>query len=267
MTTTTATSIPTRIGPAMTIRHAMILTKRNVLRIVRIPQLLIFSTIQPVMFVLLFAFVFGGAIEIPGISYIDFLIPGIFVQTVVFGSTNTAIGLTEDLQAGIIDRFRSLPIARSAVLAGRTLGDVVRNVFVVILMTIVAHLIGFRFHAGVVAALAVLVLTLAIGFTFSWISASIGLAAKTPEAAQAASFIPIFPFVFASSAFVPVETMPSWLAAFSRNQPVTRFVDALRALTLGGETASHVIAAIVWIIIILAVFVPLSVRLYRRSAE
>ena len=256
----------TRIGPALTVRHAMILTKRNVLRIVRIPQLLVFSTIQPVMFVLLFAFVFGGAITIPGVNYIDFLIPGIFIQTSIFGSTNTSIGLTEDLQAGIIDRFRSLPIARSAVLAGRTLGDVVRNVFVVTLMTIVGYAIGFRFQAGFLAAISMLLLTLLVGFTFSWISASIGLAAKTPEAAQAASFIPIFPFVFASSAFVPVQSMPDWLAAFARNQPVTRFVDALRALTLGGETASHVTAALIWVVVILAVFVPLSVRLYRRSA-
>ena len=264
--TTTTTAAPTRIGPALTVRHAMILTKRNVLRIIRIPQLLVFSTIQPVMFVLLFAYVFGGAIQIPGVNYIDFLIPGIFVQTSIFGSTNTSIGLTEDLQAGIIDRFRSLPIARSAVLAGRTLGDAVRNVFVLMLMTIVGYLIGFRFQAGILAAISMLLLALAVGFAFSWVSAAIGLAAKTPEAAQAASFIPIFPFVFASSAFVQVETMPSWLAAFARNQPVTRFVDALRALTLGGETASHVIAAIVWILIILAIFVPLGVRLYRPSA-
>jgi len=263
---TTHTPTFTRIGPALTVRHAAILTKRNVLRIIRIPQLLVFSTIQPVMFVLLFAYVFGGAIQVPGVNYIDFLIPGIFVQTSVFGSTNTSIGLTEDLQAGIIDRFRSLPIARSAVLAGRTLGDVVRNVFVVLLMTLVGYLIGFRFQAGVLAAISMILLTLLIGFAFSWISASIGLAAKTPEAAQAAGFIPIFPFVFASSAFVPVETMPDWLAAFARNQPVTRFVDALRALTLGGPTAGDVIAALAWIVVILIVFVPLSVRLYRRSA-
>lgn len=265
--TTQNTAIKTRVTPSETVRDTMTVARRNLLRIVRLPQLLVFSTIQPVMFVLLFAFVFGGAIDIPGINYIDFLIPGILVQTAVFGATNTSIGLTEDLQAGIIDRFRSLPMARSAVLAGRTASDAARNLFVVILMLIVGFLIGFRFHAGLLPALGTIALAVGIGYAFSWVLATIGLAAKTPEAAQAASFIPIFPFVFASSAFVPVETMPSWLQVFAENQPVTRFVDALRVLVLGGPTTTPVLQAIMWLVIMLAIFIPLSVRLYRRSAN
>jgi len=265
--TAKATTIKTRVTPPETIRDTFTVAKRNLLRIVRLPQLLVFSTIQPVMFVLLFAYVFGGAISIPGVNYIDFLMAGIFVQTAIFGATNTAIGLTEDLQAGIVDRFRSLPMARSAVLAGRTGSDAARNLFVVLLMVGVGFLIGFRFHAGFLPAFGAIALAVAVGYAFSWVMATIGLAVKTSEAAQAAGFIPIFPLVFASSAFVPVETMPNWLQVFAENQPVTRFVDAMRALILGGPTATPVSYAVLWLAILLAIFIPLSVRLYRRSAQ
>lgn len=266
-----------RLPVAWVISDAWAITKRNLLRYVRVPTLLVFSTIQPVMFVLLFRFVFGGAIKlpIPGVSYVDFLMPGIFVQTVVFGSTQTGVGLAEDLAGGMIERFRSLPMARSAVLAGRTLSDTVRNLFVILLMTGVGMLVGFRFHGGVIAAAAALAFALAFGFAFSWISALIGLTAGNVEAAQASSFVWIFPLTFASSAFVPVQSMPGWLQAWAKVNPVTVVVEALRALALGGNTATglqggttltHVWQAVAWIVGILVVFVPLAVRRYRRTA-
>lgn len=252
-------------GLFWTISDILVMTQRNLLRYVRLPQLLIFSTIQPVMFVLLFAYVFGGAIQTPGVSYINFLIPGIIVQAVIFGSTQTGIGLAEDLSKGMVDRFRSLPMARSAVLAGRTLADTVRNLFVVCLMTGVGMLIGFRFQTSVLEAVAALLLAVIFGLAFSWISATVGLLVKEVETAQVAGFIWIFPLVFASSVFVPVETMPSWLQAFAKINPITVNVNTVRALTLGGEVVTHLWKAVAWIIAILIVFIPLSVYRYRRS--
>jgi ABC-2 type transport system permease protein/oleandomycin transport system permease protein len=258
------------------VSDAMAITKRNLIRYVRLPTLLVFSTIQPVMFVLLFRYVFGGAIRlpVPGLSYVDFLMPGIFVQTTIFGSTQTGIGLAEDLQGGMIERFRSLPMARSAVLAGRTISDSVRNLFVVLLMAGVGWLTGFRFHGGLFEFALALLLVVGFGFAFSWISALIGLAAGNVEAAQAGSFVWIFPLVFASSAFVPVQSMPGWLQAFAEVNPVTIVVDAVRSLCLGpvtshillgGSTWTHVLQALGWILALLAVFVPLAVRLYRKT--
>jgi ABC-2 type transport system permease protein/oleandomycin transport system permease protein len=257
------------------VHDGLVLTRRNLLRYVRIPTLLVFSTIQPVMFVLLFRYVFGGAITgLPlGIDYVNYLMPGIFVQTAIFGSTQTGIGLAEDLNAGIIDRFRSLPMARSAVLAGRTTADLFRNLFVVVLMTIVGYLVGFRFQAGALYAVCAIGLAVLVGFAFSWISATIGLTIKNLEAVQAASFIWIFPLTFASGAFVSVSTMPEWLAAFARNNPVTIWSNTIRAYTLGGEFAAVLgetilgltIKSALWIGAILAVFVPLSIRVYRRT--
>jgi ABC-2 type transport system permease protein/oleandomycin transport system permease protein len=262
-----------RAGGAI-VADALTMTWRNLLKYVRVPTLLVFSTIQPVMFVLLFAYVFGGAIKIPGVNYRDYLMPGIFVQTVVFGSTQTGVGLAEDLSRGMIDRFRSLPMARSAVLAGRTIGDTVRNLFVVLLMTGVGYAIGFRFHAGLLDALAGIALAVLFGLAFSWISANIGLAVRDVESAQAASFVWIFPFVFASSAFVPVLSMPGWLQAFAKVNPISITVDAIRDLTLGhdlrlaaglqGTTTTHVLESLAWVAAILLVFVPLAVSRYRR---
>lgn len=247
-----------------------VVARRNLVRYVRLPQLLVFSTIQPIMFVLLFAYVFGGAINIPGdFEYIDYLIPGILVQTVLFGASNTTVGLAEDMSKGMVDRFRSLPMARSAVLAGRTLADSVRNVFVVILMIVVGYLIGFRFQDGVISALGAMALVVAFGHAFSWISAFIGLITKDPETAQVAGFIWIFPLVFASSAFVPVETMPEWLQAFAEIQPISATVNGARFLTLGdaapGASISDVWAALAWMAAIMVVFVPLSIWQYKRS--
>ena len=256
---------PERSRLAWTVADAAAITRRNLRHVTRQPQLLIFSTVQPVMFVLLFNYVFGGAIDIPGVDrYIDFLIPGIFVQTTMFGATASGVGLAEDLGTGIIDRFRSLPMARSAVLAGRTLSDTVRTLFVVLLMTGVGSLIGFRFHAGLLPALGGLLLLLALGLTFSWVAALVGLLAKSPEAAQAGGFIWVFPLTFASSAFVSTETMPGWLRAFADRTPVTTTIDALRAMVLGGPTATPVLQSLAWLAAILAVAMPLAVRTYRK---
>jgi ABC-2 type transport system permease protein/oleandomycin transport system permease protein len=253
------------------VRDALVLTKRNVLRLIRTPQLAVFSTIQPVMFVLLFVYVFGGALK-PALrgqgfpySYPSYLIPGILVQTALFGGGGTAVGLAEDFSKGIIDRFRSLPMARSAVLMGRTLGDLVRNVFVIVLMLVVGTLVGFRFHNGFAPGLLALVLALAFGFAFSWIFAIVGMLVREPETAQVASILPTFPLVFASSSFTPTSTMPSWLRAFANHQPVSVTVNAIRNLTQGGPVGSLAWQSVAWIIGILVVFVPLAVRIYRKG--
>jgi len=250
-----------------TVSDALAMTRRNLIRYVRIPTLLVFSTVQPIMFVLLFAYVFGGAIKglAPGVSYIDFLMAGIFVQTVVFGATQTGVGLAEDLSKGMIERFRSLPMARSAVLAGRTLGDAVRNTLVVLLMTLVGAIIGYRLHAGLLGALAALALVVLFGFAFSWISATIGLAVHDVESAQTAGFIWVFPLVFASSVFVPLQTMPGWLQAFARVNPISNMANAIRGLTIGGPVLLPVLYSLAWIAGILAVFMPLATRTYRRA--
>ena len=268
-----------REGPVPRARWAihdgLVLTRRNLLRYVRIPTLLVFSTIQPVMFVLLFRYVFGGNIANlpPGVSaYVNYLMPGIFVQTAIFGATQTGIGLAEDLNAGIIDRFKSLPMARSAVLSGRTTADLFRNLFVVLLMTGVGYLVGFQFQEGPIEAALAIGLAVLVGFAFSWISATIGLAIKNVESVQAASFVWIFPLTFASSVFVPPAGFPSWLQAFSRNNPVSIWADTLRGFTLGNEYLEGVGQSIgglalrsgLWIVLILAIFVPLSIRTYRR---
>jgi ABC-2 type transport system permease protein/oleandomycin transport system permease protein len=242
------------------------ITWRNLLMLKRVPQLLVFSTIQPVLFVLMFRYVFGGAIRVPGVSYVDYLMPGIFAQTVAFGAINTGVGLATDLGTGLIERFRSLPMARSAVLAGRTVADVLRNVLVVTLMSVVGFAVGFRVHTNALAFLAGIGLMLLFAFSLAWLFALIGLAARTPESAQAASFPILAPLVFASSAFVPLESMPGWLQAFAAHQPVTITVKAFRALVLGGPTLTPVLQSIAWSIGLVALFAPLAVARYRRSA-
>jgi ABC-2 type transport system permease protein len=250
---------PRVVGDALTIAW------RNLLNIRRNPQLLVFATIQPVIFVLMFRYVFGGAIKVPGVSYVDYLMPGIFVQTVVFGSLTTGVGLAEDLQTGLMDRFRSLPMARSAVLIGRTLADLVRNVFVVALMCIVGLIVGWNPSASLPAILAGLGLVLAFSYSLSWLFAIVGLAVRNGETAQAASFPLLAPLVFASSAFVPVASMPGWLQAFAKHQPVSVVVNAVRGLTLGGATTSNVFSALAWIVGIVMVFAPIAVARYRRA--
>jgi len=244
---------------------SIVMTKRNLLKYRRVPNLLVFSTVQPVMFVLLFVYVFGGAIEVPGVNYTNFLMAGIFVQTSIFGSTQTGVGLAEDMGKGLIDRFRSLPMSRSAVLIGRTVSDAGRNVFVVLLMTAVGYVVGFRFQAGFFKAVAALLLAVLFGFTFSWISATIGLAVRDVESAQAATFVWVFPLTFASSAFVPISGFPSWLRTFANWNPITIAVDAIRALILGGDLTPRLWQALLWVLVLLAVFVPLAVAAYRRA--
>ncbi len=243
------------------------MTKRNLLAITRIPESLFFSTVQPIMFVLLFRYVFGGAINtnVPG-GYVNYLMPGIFVQTVAFGSTYTAIGLAEDLQKGLIERFRALPMSRIAVLTGRTTADLVRNVFVVIIMTIVGFLVGFRPSTGVVPYIAGMLLILLFAYALSWGMACIGLYAPNSETAQIMSFPLLFPLTFASSAFVPVSTMPSWLQGFATYQPVSVTVTACRALMIGGPTASWVIQSLFWSVVMLVVLIPIALRRYRTRA-
>lgn len=261
---TTRTRLP-RTGPKAAVGDALLIAGRNLTVLRRLPQLLVFATVQPVLFVLMFRYVFGGAINVPGESYVNYLMPGIFAQTVAFGAITTGVGLSEDLSKGLIDRFRTLPMARSGVLAGRTLADLVRNVGVVLLMVVMGLIVGFRVQTSVLNLVLGLLLLLLFGFAASWVFALIGLSVPNAESAQAASFPLLFPLVFASSAFVPTQTMPGPLRAFAENQPVSAVIDAVRALVLGGPVASDVVTSLLWSFGILAVAVPLAVRKYRRS--
>src|SRR6266545_4313056 len=251
--------------PFSVVRDTFEIARRNLIGYRRVPQLLVFSTIQPVVFVLMFRYVFGGAISVPGLPYVDFLMPGIFAQTVVFGSMAAAIGLATDLKLGLIERFRSLPMARSAVLAGRTLADLIRNVFVVALMVAVGFLVGFRVHTNTVAFLGAMGLILLFGYAFAWIFATVGLWVGDAETAQAASFPVMAPLVFASTAFVPLASMPGWLQPFAEHQPVSVTASAVRALVIGGPTTSYLVQSVAWCAAILLVFAPIAVQRYRRT--
>jgi len=246
---------------------AITIAWRNLKAMTRTPESIVFATIQPIIFVMTFRYVFGGSIKTPGsLPYVDFLMPGVFVQTIAFGCLQTGIGLSEDLHQGLIERFRSLPMARSAVLAGRSLADLVRNSGVVLLMVAVGFLVGFRIHAGVVPFVASIVLLLLFSFAFSWIFAFIGLAAPNAESAQAGSFPILAILVFASTAFVPIEGMPGWLQGYNKVQPISVVVKAMRAMAIGGDTAVPVLHALLWIVALLVIFVPLCVTKYRKAA-
>ena len=249
------------------ISDSLVVTERNLVAYLRIPDQLFFSSVQPIMFVLLFRFVFGGAIATPGMSYVNFLMAGIFVQTVLFGSVSTSVGLAEDLQKGLIERFRSLPMARSAVLFGRTTADSVRNVFVMILITLVGFAVGFRIGTSFGLYLVAFALLILFAFSFSWIFAYIGLSASNSETAQLMAFPILFPLTFASTAFVPASSMPPWLRWFAEHQPVSITVNATRALMQGGpgaNTVHWVVLTLIWSAIFMAVFIPLAVWRYRR---
>ncbi len=238
--------------------------KRNLLRILRNPRLLVISALQPAMLLLLFRYVLGGAIHIPGGSYVDYIVPAVFIEAVMIGGMATAIGLADDLRSGIIDRFRSLPMARSAVLAGRTLADLARSIFSLTLMVGLGLLVGFSFHGSIAAIVAGLALVIFFGYCFSWVYATIGLLTKDPETAQVAGILPFFILVFASSAIVPVATMPSWLQPFARHQPVSLTINAVRALLQGEPTHHWVWQSLAWSVGILVVFFVTAVRLYRN---
>ena len=255
------------------VRDTWSVTKRNLRHYVRQPRLLVFSTIQPVMFVLLFSFVFDGVVGVAlpgGISYIDFLLPGILIHSSAFRTTQTAVGLAEDLERGVVDRFRSMPMARSAVLSGRTMADLIRSVAVLLLMIAVGYLIGFRFDRGVVAAIGAIAVVALFGYALSWIFTYIAMVVPGAEAVQAAGFVAIFPLVFASSVFVPVQTMPGWLGTVVAYNPVTLGADAARVLAIGylPDAYGSMWEPIGWTVLvsaaIMAVFVPLAVRRYRR---
>jgi ABC transporter DrrB family efflux protein len=256
-----------------------VITRRNLLFSVRLPQVLVLSSIMPVIFILMFTYVFGGAIQnaLPPAAagrYVNWLIPGLLAQFALFGGSATASGLAEDLAKGAIDRFRSLPMAGAAVLAGRTLSDLVRLTLTSTLMLAVGYSIGFRPQTGLGSLLAALAVGLLFGYAWSWVMALLGLLVRTAEAVQAATYLVVFPLAFTSSVFVPTQTMPGWLQPFAANQPVTVATNALRSLVLGpgalppGRTvASQVALALLWVVAITAVFVPLAVRAYRRTVR
>jgi len=248
------------------VSDTLIIAERNLIRLPRAPELLIGFTIQPIMFVLLFRYVFGGAISTPGYDYVDFLIPGIIVQNTAFGGFATALGLNEDVSKGLIDRFRSLPMSRAAVLGGRTLADIATNSLSITILLVTGVIIGFSFHTSFLHAAAGVGLLLLFGYAFSWFLAFIGLLVSSPESVNSVGFIVVFPLTFISSAFVPVESMPDGLRQFAEYNPFTVIVDAMRSLWLGAPAHNYVWGAVAWSIAIVAVFAPLAVSRYRRAA-
>ncbi|MGH2969320.1 MAG: ABC transporter permease [Solirubrobacteraceae bacterium] len=252
---------------ALTASDTLVLAKRNLMRIPRQPDLLIAYTIQPVMFVLLFVYVFGGAIQTPGFDYVDFLMPGIIVQSIAFGGFVTALGLSEDVGKGLIDRFRSLPMSRAAVLLGRTFSDVLLNILSLAVLFAVGFAAGFGFIDSSVGEVVLgIVLLLMLGYAFSWIFALVGLYSSTPETANSIGFTAIFPLTFASSIFVPADTMPDGLRQFAEANPFTTISDAVRSLWIGTPANTDVWMAFVWCVVLTAVFAPLAVARYRRVA-
>jgi ABC transporter DrrB family efflux protein len=249
---------------AANVSDTLVLARRNLLRIPRQPDLLLAFTVQPVMFVLLFVYVFGGAISTPGYDYVDFLMPGIITQSIAFGGFVTAVGLNEDLKKGLIDRFRSLPMSRSAVLAGRTLADVATNALSLVILVGVGMIAGFDFKSSPGEVALGFVLMLMFGYAFSWFFAWIGLLVSSPESANSVGFIAIFPLTFASSAFVPVASMPSALQAFAKVNPFTIVTDAMRSLWVGAPAGNSVWGAFAWTVGLIVVFAPLAVSRYRR---
>jgi ABC transporter DrrB family efflux protein len=248
------------------VRDTLIIAERNLVRLPRAPELFIGYTLQPIMFVLLFRYVFGGAIRTPGYSYVDFLVPGIIVQNTAFGGFATALGLNEDVRKGLIDRFRSLPMSRAAVLGGRTLSDVATNSLSITILLVTGVIVGFSFHTSFIQAAGGFALLLLFGYAFSWFLAFLGLLVRSQESVNSVGFIAVFPLTFISSAFVPVASMPSGLRDFAEVNPFTIIVDATRHLWLGAAALNNVWGAVVWSLVIVAVFAPLAVARYRRAA-
>ncbi len=259
---------PERMG-LTALRDGWTIGKRNLRHFTRLPRLLVFSTIQPVMFVLLFGTVFDGAVRgaLPDgfPDYLAYVMPGIFIQSTIFRMTQTAVGLAEDLEKGVIDRFRSLPMARSGVLIGRTIADLVRSMAVIVLMVVVGVAAGFRFGNGALSAVGALLIVGVFGYALSWAFVNIAMVAGGAESAQSAAFVLAFPLSFVSSVFVPTSSYSiGWLAAVARNSPVTAAADAARGLAVAGPVAGPVVKTLLWSAAFLAVFIPLSVARFRR---
>lgn len=256
------------------ISDIMVMTKRNVTRYIRLPQLLVFNAMLNVVLLLLFNYVFGGAIQKGGIPYIQYFLPGFLAQTVVFGSTQTSVGIAEDLSKGLIDRFRSLPMARPAFLTGRVIADGIRYAFLIVLMIVVGLAAGFRFENGLLPAIAAIALVILFGIALTWVGVFIGISVKNQETAQVAGFVWVFPLVFASSLYVPIATMPVWLQYFANVNPVTAMAGVIRALFLGSDPATggaslakYLWQILVWDAGIMLVFIPLSIRRYVQLAK
>jgi ABC-2 type transport system permease protein/oleandomycin transport system permease protein len=264
--TAISTPVSSRSALRWAVSDVLTIARRDLMTLIRIPISLVFAIIQPIMFVVLFRYVFGGEIHISGVSYVNYLIPGILVQTTIFGAVGTAIGLAEDLQRGLIERFRALPMARLAVLAGRTVADTARNVMVLVIITGVGYLVGFRPTGGFFPYIQACLLMLLFAYCLSWGFAYIGLTAPNSETAQAMTFPLIFPITFASAVFVQVKSMPSWLRPFANNQPVTQTADAVRGLMLGEPHGASTWIALAWAVGIILVLAPLAVNKYRRVA-
>jgi ABC transporter DrrB family efflux protein len=255
-----------RLTPFLVLRDFGGVAKRNLLRSVRTPQLLLY-TLEPVMLLVIFRYVFSGAIKSPSGGYTDFVVPAIFLITVLIGSMTSAVGIAEDLKSGMIDRFRSLPMARSAVLTGRSLTDLVRNIISLAVMVGLGIAVGFRFHSDAGSILAGMLLILAFGYSLSWLNTAIGISAKDPESAQNAGAGPAFLLMFASNAIVPASTLPGWLQPFARNQPLSVTVSAVRALFQGGAGASDAWVSLAWSAGITVVFFLTSYAMYQRAAS
>jgi ABC transporter DrrB family efflux protein len=248
------------------VTDTLTITRRNLLVWMRVPAYIMFTVIQPVMFVLLFRYVFGGAIAVPGHHYVDFLLPGIIGQTAAFATFGTAIALAQELKKGVIDRLRSMPMARSAVLAGRLVADTIRMFITIVIVVGVGYAVGFRFSNGFGLAVAMVVLATVFGLAICCISAFTGLAIGDEESVQAFGLVWLFPLTFLSSAFVPIPSMPGWLQAFANNQPVTYVINVMRSMALGGPIAADLWKSVAWLAGIFIVFAPLAVRAYKRAS-
>jgi ABC-2 type transport system permease protein/oleandomycin transport system permease protein len=257
---------PSRMTPGLAVRDIGGVAKRNLLRTWRTPQLLLFTAIQPIMLLIMFRYIFGGAIKLPGGHYVDFVVPAIFIEAVLVGSMTSAIGIAEDLKSGMIDRFRSLPMARSAVLAGRSLTDLIRSAAALAIMVVLGIAVGFRFHSDAGRITLGMLLILAFGYSFCWVNASIGISAKDPESATSAGTGPTFLLLFASNAIVPLNTLPGWLQPFARNQPLSVTATAVRRLFEGGAATHYVWLSLVWSAGITVVFFLASFAGYKKAA-
>jgi ABC transporter DrrB family efflux protein len=273
MTATAVTTTALPDGPSVLVRgrwavsDTLTITRRNLLVWMRVPAYIVFTVIQPVIFVLMFRYVFGGAIHVPVKGgYVNFLMPGIIAQTAAFATFGTAISLAQELKKGVIDRLKSMPMARSAVLAGRLVADTLRMLITVLIVVGVGYAVGFRFENGAIPAILMVAMGIFLGVSICMISAFTGLAIGDEESVQAFGLIWLFPLTFLSSAFVPISTMPGWLQAFANNQPVTYVIDTMRALALGGPVQANLLKSIAWLAGIFIVFIPLAVRAYRKAS-